>query len=256
MGLGKIRLGVNIDHVATLRNARGGSHPDPVVAVRIAEEAGADGITAHLREDRRHIKDDDIPRLQAATALPLNLEMAATDEMLGFALAHTPEAVCIVPENRQEITTEGGLDVVAHSKRLAPIISRLSDKKTMRIALFIEADEAQIEAAAKLGATAVEFHTGRYCLAMAQAIEKGETQTADVEYTRLTKAAALCPQHNLECHMGHGLDFITAKAIASIPHLVEVNIGHFLMGEAIMLGLGEAIHRMRQALDAGRDSLK
>lgn len=243
-----IRLGVNIDHVATLRNARGGSHPDPVAAVRIAEAAGADGITAHLREDRRHIKDADIPRLQAATALPLNLEMAATDEMLEFALAHTPEAVCIVPENRQEITTEGGLDVVAQHTRLAPIIARLKDKKTMRIAFFIEADEAQMEAAANLGATAVEFHTGKYCLAVAQ----GETQTAKAEYVRLTKAAALCPQHNLECHMGHGLDFTTAKTIAAIPELAEVNIGHFLMGEAIMLGLGEAIKRMRHALDAGR----
>ena len=245
----KIRLGVNIDHVATLRNARGGSHPDPVTAARMAAEAGADGITAHLREDRRHIRDADIPRLQTATSLPLNLEMAATDDMLGFALglARQPEAVCIVPEHRQEITTEGGLDVVGLTKRLAPIVSPLTDNG-VRVALFIEADLTQIEAAASLGVAAVELHTGRYCLAVAA----GDKKAAKAEYTRLAQAAAQCQTLGLDCHAGHGLEFTTARAIAAIPQIAEVNIGHFLIGEAVMHGLPQVIQQMRRALDAGR----
>lgn len=240
---GRLRLGVNIDHVATIRNARGGDHPDPLRAARIAAEAGADGITAHLREDRRHIADRDIRALVRDIDLPLNLEMAATDEMLAIALAHKPHAACIVPEKRQELTTEGGLDVVAGKAALAPVVDRLKGTG-IRVSLFIDPDDAQIEAAAALGAPVVEFHTGTYCVAA------GAARVAELD--RLRRAAAAARQMGLECHAGHGLSFDSVGDVAAIPQLSELNIGHFLVGEAIFCGLTQAIVQMRALMDQAR----
>jgi pyridoxine 5-phosphate synthase len=237
------RLGVNIDHVATLRNARGGAHPDPLRAARIALEAGADGITAHLREDRRHIRDKDIARLGREIALPLNLEMAATEEMCQVALAHRPHAVCLVPERRLELTTEGGLDAVGSADRLAPIVAGLAEAG-IRVSLFIDPEPVQIAMAARLKAFAVELHTGRYC--DAEGAERGRA------LQRLRASAAEARRQGLECHAGHGLAFATVGAVAAIPEIVELNIGHFLIGEAVFLGLGEAIRRMREAIAESR----
>jgi pyridoxine 5-phosphate synthase len=241
---GPVRLGVNIDHVATVRNARGGVHPDPVRAARTALEAGADGITAHLREDRRHITDADIDALSVLCAearRPLNLEMAVTDEMLAIALRHRPHAACLVPERREEVTTEGGLAVAGHEARITPVVKALTDAG-IRVSLFIEPDEAQVEAAAVVGAQVVEFHTGRYC----HLAESGR----DVEFERLAAAAAQADILGLEVHAGHGLDFMTAAEVLAIPEIRELNIGHFLIGEAVFTGLDAAIRRMRAAMDA------
>ncbi len=235
----RLRLGVNIDHVATIRNARGGEHPDPVRAALLAAAAGADGITAHLREDRRHITDTDIDRLMAEIALPLNLEMAATEEMLGIALAHRPHAVCIVPERRAERTTEGGLDAAGQHNSLAPMVARLRDAG-IRVSLFIAPDARQIEAAARLGAPVVELHTGPY----AHAPGDGP------ELARLVAAAELGARLGLEVHAGHGLTTANVGPVAAIPGLAELNIGHFLIGEAVFVGLGDAIRQMRAAMDA------
>jgi len=238
-----LRLGVNIDHVATIRNARGGVHPDPVHAAKLAEKAGADGITAHLREDRRHISDSDIARLMDAIILPLNLEMAATDEMLQIALRHEPHAACIVPEKREERTTEGGLDVAGGFKTLEPVVGALRDKG-IRVSLFIEPDPKQLDAAARLKADIVELHTGRYC-----DIE-GDAQAAELK--RIVDAAAVAEDLGIECHAGHGLTFDTVSPIAAIGQVVELNIGHFLIGEAIFSGLDSAIRRMRSLMDKAR----
>ncbi len=239
----RVRLGVNIDHVATIRNARGGSFPDPVRAAELAVAAGADGITAHLREDRRHISDDDIVRLVAALTVPLNFEMAATEEMLGIALAHGPHAACIVPEKRAERTTEGGLDVLGNQANLRNFVDRLS-ARGCRVSLFIEPDADQIEASAAIGAAVVELHTGRYCLLT------GDAQ-AD-ELARLATGAALAAERGLEVHAGHGLTFANAGAVAAIPEIAELNIGHFLIGEAVFVGLDAAIRQMRAVIDAAR----
>jgi pyridoxine 5-phosphate synthase len=238
-----LRLGVNIDHVATIRNARGGRHPDPVRAARLAAQAGADGITAHLREDRRHISDDDISRLSREIALPLNLEMAATDEMLAIALRHTPHAACLVPEKRNEVTTEGGLDVVGGEKHLAPVIHRLVDRG-IRVSLFIDPEDRQLDMARQLGAPVVELHTGAYCDASGGARER--------ELQRIVAAAAHAEAIGLECHAGHGLSYDSVGPVAAIPTIVELNIGHFLVGEAIFSGLDSAIKGMRAAMDQGR----
>lgn len=238
-----LRLGVNIDHVATIRNARGGGHPDPVRAAILAAEAGADGITAHLREDRRHITDDDISRLIGAIDLPLNLEMAATAEMQAIALRHRPHACCLVPERREERTTEGGLDAVAGHNHLVPYVARLRDAG-IRVSLFIAPDTVQVEAAARLGVPVVELHTGPYCHAT------GAARVA--ELARLARAAALAHRLGLECHAGHGLDYATVGDVAALPELAELNIGHFLIGEAIFAGLEPAIRGMRAAMDRGR----
>ena len=238
-----LRLGVNIDHVATIRNARGGRHPDPVRAARLAAEAGADGITAHLREDRRHMTDADIERLISEIELPLNLEMAATDEMLGIALRHCPHAACIVPEKRAERTTEGGLDVDGGRGHLARFVDALN-AAGIRTSLFIEPDSRQIEAAAALGAPVVELHTGAFCEAAADA--------APGQLARIEEAAAAAASLGLECHAGHGITFDTVGAIARIATLAELNIGHFLVGEAIFDGLDRAIERMRSLMDAAR----
>ncbi|WP_417840491.1 pyridoxine 5'-phosphate synthase [Terasakiella sp.] len=239
----KLRLGVNIDHVATIRNARGGSFPDPVRAAQLAASAGADGITAHLREDRRHISDNDITRLTNEINLPLNFEMAATEEMVSIALRHRPHAACIVPEKREERTTEGGLDAKGQFDHLKPIVAKLSDAG-MRVSLFIEADPAQLEAAKELGAPVIELHTGAYC---------DETGAArDRELTRIIKAAAYADELGLECHAGHGLTFNTVKPIAEISNIVELNIGHFLIGEAIFCGLAEAMEKMRSLMNEAR----
>jgi pyridoxine 5-phosphate synthase len=239
----RLRLGVNIDHVATIRNARGGDHPDPVRAAHIAADAGADGITAHLREDRRHITDGDIDRLMAEIALPLNLEMAATDEMLAIALAHRPHAACIVPERREERTTEGGLDAAGQHDHLAPFVDKLREAG-IRVSLFIEPSEAQVAAAVRLRAPVVEFHTGRYAhLAPGDRAE---------ELARIADAAALATRNGIEPHAGHGLTFDNVGAIAAIPQLRELNIGHFLIGEAIFTGLADSIARMRTIMDAAR----
>ena len=238
-----LRLGVNIDHVATIRNARGGRHPDPVRAARLAAAAGADGITAHLREDRRHMTDTDIERLTAEIELPLNLEMAATDEMLGIALRHCPHAACIVPERRAERTTEGGLDVAGGRDRLAGFVAAL-DGKGIRASLFIEPEPRQIEAAAAIGAPVIELHTGAYCDAGPDA--------APAQLARLERAAALAETLGLECHAGHGITFDSVGPIARIATLAELNIGHFLIGEAIFGGLDGAIRRMRALMDAAR----
>lgn len=240
---GHLRLGVNIDHVATVRNARGSGYPDPVRAALLAAEAGADGITAHLREDRRHITDDDIARLVAELPIPLNLEMAATDEMLSIALKHRPHAVCIVPEKREERTTEGGLDVAGQHNHLAPIVAQLLDAGC-RVSLFIEPDERQIDAALRLRAPVVELHTGLYC-------ELPEDARAG-ELKRLSDAAALAVKAGLEPHAGHGLTFDNVIPIAAIPQLAELNIGHFLIGEAIFDGLVPVMTRMRELMDSAR----
>ena len=242
-----LRLGVNIDHVATIRNARGGRFPDPVRAAHIAEAAGADGITAHLREDRRHISDEDIARLTREISKPLNLEMAATREMLDIALAHLPHACCIVPEKREERTTEGGLDVVANFDRLQPFVRQLSQAGS-RVSLFIEPATAQLDAAIALGVPVVELHTGHYCeLALA-----GDKAAAAREVERTAIAAAHGAGRGLEVHAGHGLTFDTVGPIAAIPELAELNIGHFLVGEAIFIGLEAAIRKMRNVMDRER----
>jgi pyridoxine 5-phosphate synthase len=238
-----LRLGVNIDHVATIRNARGGDHPDPVRAAFAAADAGADGITAHLREDRRHITDGDIDRLMDHLQIPLNLEMAATDEMLDIALRHRPHAACIVPEKREERTTEGGLDAAGQHNHLAPFVSRLV-AANIRVSLFIEPDPRQIEAAIRLGAPVVEFHTGLY------AHVDGEARAAELR--RIADAAALAVKNGLEPHAGHGLTFDNVAPIAAIPQLAELNIGHFLVGEAIFTGLDASVRRMRQLMDEAR----
>ncbi len=239
----RLRLGVNIDHVATIRNARGGEHPDPVRAAEIVAACGGDGITVHLREDRRHIRDEDLARVQDATGLPLNLEMAATDEMLEIALRHKPHAACIVPERREERTTEGGLDAAGQHNRLAPIISRLRDAG-IRVSLFIGPDERQIEAAMKLGAPVVELHTGDYAHA--------EGQARAVELKRLADMAALAAKNGIEPHAGHGLTYENVQPIAAIPQIAELNIGHYLIGEAVFVGLEASVRRMRELMDAAR----
>ncbi|WP_176597297.1 MULTISPECIES: pyridoxine 5'-phosphate synthase [Sphingobium] len=238
-----LRLGVNIDHVATIRNARGGAHPDPVKAALLAAKAGADGITAHLREDRRHIRDEDIATLMAALTVPLNLEMAATQEMLGIALKHRPHAACIVPEKREERTTEGGLDAAGQIEALRPIVGALNEAG-VRVSLFIEPDPAQIEAAIRLGAPVVELHTGRY--AHLEGSERAE------ELRRLADAAALAAKNGIEPHAGHGLTFDNVGPIAAIPQVAELNIGHFLIGEAIFSGLESSIREMRRQMDLAR----
>jgi pyridoxine 5-phosphate synthase len=243
-----LRLGVNIDHVATIRNARGGRHPDPLRAAHIAVEAGADGITAHLREDRRHISDDDIARLKSELTRPLNLEMAATDEMLAIALRHLPNACCIVPERREERTTEGGLDVAGGGSRLQRIIGELQDAG-VRVSLFIEPDAGAVEASARIGADIVELHTGAFC---ERALE-GNAVAVAKELERITKAARLADDAGLEVHAGHGLTFNTVAAVSRLPQLVELNIGHFLIGEAIFGGLGRAVQRMRALMDEARN---
>ncbi len=238
-----LRLGVNIDHVATIRNARGVAYPDPVRAALVAAEAGADGITAHLREDRRHISDDDIHRLSEGLGLPLNLEMAATEEMLQIALRHKPHAVCLVPEKREELTTEGGLDVAGGHNHLAPYVAALRENGS-RVSMFIDPEPAQLDAAYSLGAPVVELHTGSYCEA------EGEEQERELE--RVVVAAAHAEKIGLECHAGHGLTYDTVGPVAQIPNVVELNIGHFLIGEAIFVGLDAAIKRMRALMDEAR----
>jgi pyridoxine 5-phosphate synthase len=239
----KLRLGVNIDHVATIRNARGGTHPDPVRAAHIAADAGADGITAHLREDRRHITDEDIDRLMAEIDLPLNLEMAATEEMLDIALRHKPHAACIVPERREERTTEGGLDAAGQHNHLAFYVGKLGEAG-IRVSLFIEPSERQVEAALRLGAPVVEFHTGRY------AHVDGEDRTTELK--RISDCAALAVKNGVEPHAGHGLTFDNVIPVAAIPQLAELNIGHFLIGEAIFTGLDASVRRMRDLMDEAR----
>ncbi|MDZ4381868.1 MAG: pyridoxine 5'-phosphate synthase [Parvibaculum sp.] len=241
------RLGVNIDHVATIRNARGGEHPDPVRAAEVAAAAGADGITAHLREDRRHIRDADIERLMAEVGLPLNLEMAATPEMLNIALRHCPHACCIVPERREEVTTEGGLDAAGLHNQLKPIVARLGDAG-IRVSLFINAERCQLEAAKSLGAPVVELHTGAYC----DAAFARENAKRDAELARLATAAREGAALGLEVHAGHGLTFDTVAPVAALPELAELNIGHFLIGEAIFTGLDASIRRMRTVIAEAR----
>lgn len=241
------RLGVNIDHVATVRNARGGVLPDPVRAALIAIEAGADGITAHLREDRRHIRDADMARLKAEISKPLNFEMAATDEMLAIALQTKPHAVCLVPEKREERTTEGGLDVVSGEAFLRPYIARLSDAG-IRVSLFIAADPAAIDVAHRLKAPVVEFHSGSWCDALAE----GRKQHAEQEYQRIVAGVKQAASLGIEPHIGHGLDYATAEIVSALPEVAELNIGHFLIGDAIFVGLPEAIRTMKAAMAAGR----
>ncbi|MFQ5954666.1 MAG: pyridoxine 5'-phosphate synthase [Kiloniellales bacterium] len=238
-----LRLGVNIDHVATIRNARGGPHPDPTRAARLAARAGADGITAHLREDRRHISDTDIQRLSDEIDLPLNLEIAATEEMLEIALRHRPHAACIVPEKRRELTTEGGLDAAAGHDHLKRYVDALSEAG-VRVSLFVDPEPRQLEAAVSLDAPVIELHTGTYCHASGRAHES--------ELGRLEEAAALADELGLECHAGHGLSYETVGPVAAIPSIVELNIGHFLIGEAIFGGLESAIKRMRSLMDKAR----
>lgn len=247
----KVRLGVNIDHVATLRNARGGRHPDPLHAAEIAIRAGADGITAHLREDRRHIRDDDIVRLRERIEKPLNLEMAATREMADIALRVRPHAACIVPERRQERTTEGGLDAAGQAAALAPLVQELR-AAGIRVSLFIAPDRAQIDAATALGAPVVELHTGSWCDALAA----GEAETAAAEFTRLRTGARHAHGLGLEVHAGHGLNDATAHTICGLPEVAELNIGHFLIGEAVFSGLAAAVERMRAAMVRGRATLE
>lgn len=245
--MNKLRLGVNIDHVATLRNARGGATPDPVRAAILAEQAGADGITAHLREDRRHIRDADIAAIMGAITIPLNFEMAATDEMQGIALSHMPHAACIVPERREERTTEGGLEVAADDNRLAAYIAPLREAG-IRVSLFIAAERSQIEAAARIGAPVIELHTGAYCDYAAE----GDIAARDVELARLIAGAKLGVELGLEVHMGHGLNYDTVAPIAALPEVTELNIGHFLIGEAVFVGLEAAMAEMRTRMDAAR----
>ena len=245
--LGPLRLGVNIDHVATIRNARGGAHPDPVHAAQVAEAAGADGITAHLREDRRHITDADIEALMETLTLPLNFEMAATDEMQAIALRHKPHAVCIVPEKREERTTEGGLEVAREENKLAHFIAPLREAGC-RVSIFIAADKRQVEAAHRIGAPVVELHAGAYC----DAHNEGHFERRDAELERLREMSAYGHSLGLEVHIGHGLTFETVAPVAIFPEVMELNIGHFLIGEAIFSGLDSAIRRMRDAMDHAR----
>ncbi len=247
----KIRLGINIDHVATLRNARGGALPDPIRAAQLAADAGADNITAHLREDRRHIRDDDIARLLAEVDCPLNMEMAATDEMTGIALKARPPWTCLVPERREERTTEGGLDVVAQHNALAPVVAALAEAG-IEVSLFIGAERPQIEAAARLAVPAIEIHTGGWC----DAIAEGREDDAEKEWQTIVDGAAYADALGLEVHAGHGLNYATAEKISTIPQIVELNIGHFLVGEAVFVGLGESIRRIRAAMDRGREALR
>ncbi|TCS61925.1 pyridoxine 5'-phosphate synthase [Primorskyibacter sedentarius] len=244
---GKLRLGVNIDHVATVRNARGGAYPDPLRAAKLAEEAGADGITAHLREDRRHISDADIDGLMDVLTVPLNFEMAATDEMQRIALRHRPHAVCIVPEKREEKTTEGGLEVAREENRLAHFIAPLREAGC-RVSIFIAADMRQIEAAHRIGAQVIELHTGAYCDAHAE----GRFDDRDAELERMREMSALAHSLGLEVHAGHGLTYETVKPVAAFPEVMELNIGHFLIGEAIFRGLTPAIAEMRRLMDEAR----
>jgi pyridoxine 5-phosphate synthase len=239
-----LRLGFNIDHVATIRNARGGRHPDPVRAAHLAVEAGVDGITAHLREDRRHIRDADVERLMAELAAPLNLEMAVTEEMVAIACRLRPHAVCLVPERRHEVTTEGGLDVAGATPALAAAITRLA-AAGCRVSLFIDPDQRQLEAAARLGAPVVELHTGTYC-------EAADAPSRAAELARLRRAAAMAAALGLECHAGHGLGYDTTRAVAAIAEIVELNTGHFIVGEAVLVGLPAALARMRAVMEAGR----
>jgi pyridoxine 5-phosphate synthase len=245
--MNRLRLGVNIDHVATIRNARGGRHPDPVRAAKLAAAAGADGITAHLREDRRHISDEDIDRLARDIDLPLNLEMAATVEMLAIALAHRPHAACIVPEKREERTTEGGIDAAGQHNRLKPFVSALAGAK-IRVSLFVEPDRRQLDAALMLGAPVVELHTGAYC----EAAARGDAMERDRLLELLREAARYGAEHGLEMHAGHGLGYDTVAPVAAIPEIRELNIGHFLVGEAIFSGLDASIRRMRASMDEAR----
>jgi pyridoxine 5-phosphate synthase len=245
--LGKLRLGVNIDHVATVRNARGGAYPDPLRAAKLAEEAGADGITAHLREDRRHISDADIDGLMEVLTVPLNFEMAATDEMQRIALRHKPHAVCIVPEKREERTTEGGLEVARDENRLAHYIAPLREAGC-RVSIFIAADRKQIEAAARIGAQVIELHTGAYCDAHAE----GRFDERDAELEALREMSAYAHSLGLEVHAGHGLTYDTVAPIAAFPEVMELNIGHFIIGESIFRGLTPAIHEMRRLMDEAR----
>ncbi len=238
-----LRLGVNIDHVATIRNARGGEHPDPVRAAEIVAQAGGNGITVHLREDRRHIRDEDLARVLAATGLPLNLEMAATDEMVDIALRHRPHAACIVPERREERTTEGGLDAAGQHNRLAPLVSRLADAG-IRVSLFIAPEPRQIEAAMALRAPVVELHTGEYAHATGGDVA--------IQLKRIAEMAALAAKNGIEPHAGHGLSYDNVQPIAAIPQLAELNIGHYLIGEAIFCGLEASVRKMRELMDAVR----
>jgi pyridoxine 5-phosphate synthase len=242
-----LRLGVNIDHVATIRNARGGRHPDPVRAAKLAIEAGADGITAHLREDRRHISDDDIARLKASLSKPLNLEMAATPEMIEIALRTRPHAACLVPERRAERTTEGGLDAAGGRAELNARVAALRNAG-IRVSLFIAADPRQIEAAAEMGAPVIEIHTGAWC----HALFDGDKTAADAEWRRIREGATRAKRLGLEVHAGHGLDYASAETIAVLPEIVELNIGHFLIGEAVFIGLADTVKTMRAAMDRGR----
>ena len=242
-----LRLGVNVDHVATIRNARGGRHPDPVRAAKLAIAAGADGITAHLREDRRHIRDDDMARLKAEISKPLNFEMAATDEMVAIALKTKPHAVCLVPEKRTERTTEGGLDAVKQRAQLAPVVQTLK-AAGIRVSLFIGAQPAQIEAAAELGAPVIEIHTGSWC----DALTEGRAGEANAEWELIRQGAQMAKGLGLEVHAGHGLDYASAGAIAALPQIAELNIGHFLIGEAVFEGLNETVKFIRAAMDRGR----
>jgi pyridoxine 5-phosphate synthase len=245
-----LRLGVNVDHVATLRNARAGRNPDPVRAALLAIEAGADGITAHLREDRRHIRDDDMARLRAEISKPLNFEMAATEDMLRIALMTKPHAVCLVPERREELTTEGGLDVVGQHTTLQPFIARLNDAG-VRVSLFISADPRQIEMAASLRAPVIEIHTGAWC----DAVVDGHGAKAEAEWQRIVAGVALARSVGLEIHAGHGLDYGTAERIAGLPEIAELNIGYCMIGEAVFVGLAETVRRMRAAMDRGRSNI-
>ncbi len=242
-----LRLGVNVDHVATIRNSRGGGHPDPVRAAKLAIAAGADGITAHLREDRRHIMDDDMARLKAEIDKPLNFEMAATDEMLEIALKTAPHAVCLVPEKRSERTTEGGLDAAGQHNQLAPVVRALKHAG-IQVSLFIAPAPAQIEAAVALGAPVIEIHTGAWC----DALLGGRGTEAKAEWELIRAGAALAKSYGLEVHAGHGLDYATAETISALPEVVELNIGHFLIGEAVFEGLAETVKFMRAAMERGR----
>jgi pyridoxine 5-phosphate synthase len=246
-----LRLGVNVDHVATIRNARGGKLPDPVRAAKLAIAAGADGITAHLREDRRHIRDDDIVRLMAEIEKPLNFEMAATDEMLAIALKTKPHAACLVPEKRTERTTEGGLDAAGQHDHLKPVVARLNDAG-IRVSLFVAAEPRQLEAAATLHAPVVEIHTGAWC----DALIEGHANAAQAEWKRIADGVALAKSLGLEVHAGHGLDYASAETIAALPEIMELNIGHFLIGEAVFEGLAATIEFMRAAMDRGRRKIR
>ncbi len=238
-----LRLGVNIDHVATIRNARGGEHPDPMRAAHVVQEAGGDGITVHLREDRRHIRDTDLDSIMREIRLPVNLEMAATDEMVQIALRHKPHAACIVPERREERTTEGGLDAAGQHNHLAPMVTRLSDAG-IRVSLFIEPDARQIDAAIRVRAPIVEFHTGKYA--------HSEGAEREAELRRITEAVALAAKNGIESHAGHGLTFENVQPIAAIPQIAELNIGHYLIGEAIFIGLEASVRKMRMLMDMAR----